>query len=233
MMDQMNRSPVFVVAWALALAGFVLLSVLAAITDNFPGDVWLAHRIQEIDIRGFARVLHWAADSADAPEIVLVCAVAVTLMLLAGDAAGALVLPVIVSGRGLITWALKELIERPRPSSAFVHFEDQPTTFSFPSGHAMAAFVLCGLLFYSAALHLHDARLRLPIQAACVAIVLLTGIERVYDGQHWPSDVIGGYYAGALIVGAVVVVHQYMRHRTSNLPRDRSFSRSAAATDPE
>jgi len=222
-----------VIAWAAALAGFVLLSILAAYNDKFPGDVWLAHRIQEIDIPGFARTVDWAADTADLPEVVIVCAAAVAVLLLVRAAAGALILPLAVSGRALITWVLKELIERPRPSAALVQFENQPSTYSFPSGHAMGAFVLYGLIFYFAALHIRDARLRLPLQAACVAIILLTGIERVYVGHHWPSDVLGGYYAGALMVGAVVVAHQYARRGMSNLRRDRSFSRATAATDPE
>jgi undecaprenyl-diphosphatase len=93
--------------------------------------------------------------------------------------------------------------------------------------------VLYGLIFYFAAIHIRDARLRLPLQAACVAIIVLAGIERVYVGHHWPSDVLGGYYAGDLIVGAVVVAHKYARRRMSNLRRDRSFSRATAATDPE
>src|SRR5207245_9020929 len=120
---------------------------LAALNDNCHGDRWLAHRIQESDIRGFAHTVDWAADTADLPEVVIVCAAAVALLLLARDIAGALILPVIVSARVLITWALKELIGRPRPSAAFVRFENQPSTFSFPSGHAMGAFVLFGLLF--------------------------------------------------------------------------------------
>src|SRR3989441_7435369 len=228
-----SRWPPVVIAWAAALAGFALLSVLAAFNDKFPGDVWLAHRIQEIDIPSFARALDWAANTADLPEVVVVCAAAVALLLLARDPAGALILPLVVSARVLITWVLKELIERPRPSAAFVQFENQPSTFSFPSGHAMGAFVLFGLIFYFAALHIRDARLRLPLQAACVTIIVLTGIERVYAGHHWPSDVLGGDYAGALVVAAGGCVRQPVLRRMSNLQGDRSFSRATAATDPE
>jgi membrane-associated phospholipid phosphatase len=229
----MNSRPVFVTAWATALAGFVLLCVLAAFSDKFPGDVWMAHRIQELDVPGLARALDWAEDASDLPEVVLVCTAAIALLLLVRDPVGALILPVAVSARVLITWALKGLIERPRPSPAIVHFEDQPSTFSFPSGHAMEAFVLYGLLFYFAALHISDLRLRLPVQSACVAIIVLTGLERVYVGHHWASDVLGGYYAGALIISAIVAGHQVVRRHTSNLRADCSFSRSAAATDPE
>jgi len=228
-----NRRPVFAIAWAAALAGFVLLSILAAVSDKFPGDVWLAHRIQEIDVPVFARALDWAEHSEDVAEVTLVCAAAFALLLIARDAAGALILPITVSGRVLITWMLKELIERPRPSAALVHFEDQPSTFSFPSGHAMGAFVLYGLLFYFAQLHISNGRLRLPLQVACMAIIILTGIERVYAGHHWPSDVVGGYYASALIVGAVIAAHQIVWRHTSNLRSNWSFSRSAAATNLE
>src|SRR6266480_1955375 len=104
-----NRWPLFAIAWAAALAGFVLLSILAAVSDKFPGDVWLAHRIQEIDLPGFARALNWAEHSADVTEVMLVCAAAFALLLIARDAAGALILPITVSGRVLITWMLKEL----------------------------------------------------------------------------------------------------------------------------
>src|SRR2546425_12775834 len=68
-------SPV-VIVWAAALAGFALLSVLAAFYDKFPGDVWLANRTQEIDIPGLARTGDWAANTADLPEVVVVCAAA-------------------------------------------------------------------------------------------------------------------------------------------------------------
>ena len=75
----MNRRPPVVIAWAAALAGFALLSVLAAFNDKFPGDLWLAHRIQELDIPGFAHTVDWAADTADLPEVVIVCAAAVEI----------------------------------------------------------------------------------------------------------------------------------------------------------
>ena len=225
--------PLVLIAWAAALAGFVMLSVLAAFNDTFPGDLWLAHRMQNIDFTGFGRALDSAAGSSDLPEVIPICGVAVAALFLARDMAGALILPITVAARVLITWVLKELIERPRPSAALVHFEDQPSTFSFPSGHATAAFVLYGLIFYFAALHIRDMRLRLPLQAACVAITVLTGIQRIYVGHHWPSDVLGGYYAGALIVGAVVAVHQFARRCTSSQPRDGSFTRATAAIDPK
>jgi membrane-associated phospholipid phosphatase len=220
-------------AWLIALACFALACVLASSNDKFPGDVWLAQRIQDTDIPGFGRTLDWAEDSADLPAVVIICTVMVALSLLVRDLTFAVILPLIVSARVLITWALKNLIERPRPSAEFLEFESQPSTFAFPSGHATAAFVLYGLIYYFAAVHVREQWIRLPVQAGCVAIIVLTGLERVYVGHHWPSDIIGGYLLGALIVVAYIALHKLATVRASNRRAGRSFSRSAAATDPE
>jgi undecaprenyl-diphosphatase len=137
------------------------------------------------------------------------------------------------AARALNNWALKVTIERPRPSAEHVRFESQPDSFSFPSGHAESAFLLYGLIFYFASIHIHDWRWRLPVQIACVVIIILSGIERVYVGHHWPSDVIGGYYIGALILAGLITVHQLATGLHSNLWPQRSLSRTRVAPGPD
>jgi membrane-associated phospholipid phosphatase len=210
-------------AWALAAALFVAASILAGTHDTFPGDVWLAQRLQEIDSQAFARVLDWAEDSADLAIVVLVCGITATLLLRVGDRLAAVILIVAVLGRVLTTWILKEVIGRPRPSADLLDFTSQPSTLSFPSGHAAAAFVLYGLVFYFASIYIRDATVRAAIQVACVGLIIAIGLERIYVGHHWPSDVFGGYFHGALIVSAAIAVHQFGRRTrsevTSALPR--------------
>lgn len=229
----MKTGPLLMAAWVAALAGFVLISAFAAANDTFPNDVWLARRIQDIDSGAFDRILDWVEDMVDYPLIVLVCAAVAALLVLARDSAGAIIIALAIPARAVTTAALKELIERPRPSAELLEFDSQPSTFSFPSGHAGAAFALYGLIIYFAALHIRDLRVRLPVQAVCVAIIVLAGCERVYVGHHWPSDVLGGYYVAALILGLFIGVHQLVLRRSSNLQSHRSFSRGTTAPDPE
>jgi membrane-associated phospholipid phosphatase len=220
-------------AWVAALAAFAVTSVLAAAYDTFPNDIWLAHQIQDVDSAAVDRTLDWVEDLVDYPLIVLVCAGAAALLVLGHDRAGAIIIALAIPARAVTTASLKELIERPRPSADLLDFESQPSTFSFPSGHAGAAFVVYGLIFYFATPYISDRRVRLPVQAACVAIILLAGLERVYVGHHWPSDVLGGYYVGALLLGVFIGAHQLTLRRASNLEPQRSFSRATPARDPE
>jgi membrane-associated phospholipid phosphatase len=37
---------------------------------------------------------------------------------------------------------------------------------------------------------------RIPLQAICVGIIALVGFGRVWDGAHWPSDVLAAYPLG-------------------------------------
>jgi undecaprenyl-diphosphatase len=61
-------------------------------------------------------------------------------------------------------------------------FLEAPTPFSFPSGHvARVAFLATAL--------------RWP-PGLSAAIVLVMAVTRIYLGEHWPSDVLGGWLLG-------------------------------------
>ena len=76
---------------------------------------------------------------------------------------------------------------------------------SFPSGHAMRAVIVFGLLAFvvrrlttSPWVHL----LALPLG---VAIVVLVAFDRLYLDVHWESDVVGGLLLGAIALLAGTV----------------------------
>lgn len=74
---------------------------------------------------------------------------------------------------------------------------------SFPSGHAMVAFVIYGLIGYLlAARFKHRSGLILGLT---LLLVTLIGLSRLYLGVHWPTDVVAGYAAGLVWLVACVL----------------------------
>jgi len=47
-----------------------------------------------------------------------------------------------------------------------------------------------------AARALKDRAARIYVLCLAVAVTLLVGASRIYLGVHWPSDVLGGWFAG-------------------------------------
>lgn len=93
---------------------------------------------------------------------------------------------------------IKILVHRPRPISTFVT-QFGLKDYSFPSGHATASMAIYITLAY-----LLSRRLPKPWGLACtVALALLVffiGLSRVYLGVHYPTDVLGGWLLGALVM---------------------------------
>lgn len=193
--------------WLIGLAGFVVLCFFASAHNTFAGDISLTRRLQDIDSAVFARALDWTEDTTDFPLVAAVYAlVATTLFLLAGWRSALLIAAALLARA--MNSGLKEIIERPRPSSDMIDVTDQPSTFSFPSGHTGGSVVLYGLIFYFATGYIPNARLRIFVQAICLWIIVVTAVERVYSGHHWPSDVLGGVLYGILILSALVALHR-------------------------
>jgi membrane-associated phospholipid phosphatase len=101
--------------------------------------------------------------------------------------------------------ALKVMFSRERP-----RLFDKialPTGYSFPSGHAMSAVGVYGVI--AAALIALYPRARRPVIAAAIALIAMIGLSRIYLGVHWPSDVIGGFLGGVppLVVSVHLIHH--------------------------
>lgn len=207
------RPPPLVTGLLIAgIVGFVVVSALASTTDKFPLDLWLAQHLQDVDSTAVARVLDVTEDIGDDPYVIGIwIAAGIACAAIGGWPCG---LMFALGGTArMINPLLKDLVGRPRPSADLLHFSEQPSTMSFPSGHAATEMVLFGLIFYFTAVYVRSTAARVVIQAACVWMIAVVGIERVYSGAHWPSDVIGGYWFGALIVAVIVILHRYLTRR--------------------
>ena len=185
------------------VVGTVALFVLAWAYPTFPGDEGALLRFQALrtgwldsTAAGFANLGLFRV-FVPAATVLIVCLLFVrhyadAAMVFAG-------LAVIGVGN-----ALKTLVERPRPEYHLLDYV--PSSFSFPSGHALLAVVMGGVLVYLVERWVQPVAPRRAIQTRLVLTVLAKGASRVYLGVHWPSDVICSYLFGLMaLVGLIAL----------------------------
>lgn len=107
----------------------------------------------------------------------------------------------LTAGSGLVSTIVKIAVNRPRPSEPLVHIVQKASQQSFPSGHVMFYIVYFGfltVLMY----HLKAIPKAVRITVAAISILLIFAIpySRIYLGDHWFTDVLGGFLLGMLLL---------------------------------
>jgi len=208
------------------LAAEVLLAVLVAALavavkghpGPLPGDVGATLDLQHALLPHQAlTALVDSVSTINWPQPSAVALVAIVLVLLVSRRWLDALFGVLTAVLGdLSSYLLNEVVQRPRPNGYGVHVLRHITNyFSFPSGHVVHAFAFFGfLLFLSVrSWSLPAGRLRSAqvwswalwaIRVVLIALIVLMGPSRVLEGEHWPSDVVGGALTGAfwLVLGA-------------------------------
>jgi undecaprenyl-diphosphatase len=199
---------------------FLLVWVFGAIADEIPENAWMV-RLDEQAIQwlqthgGETGESVFFAVSWLGAQVLVVAAVSVTLFYaIRGDWLRAIAVAVTIAGSALLNYLLKAQFHRGRPEFATEFITHQ--TWSFPSGHAMESLVGYGFFAYLLLERTRSMAARRAIVTVTVVLVGLIGFSRLYLGVHYPSDVIGGYIAGAIWL--VVCITGY-RHALAHIGR--------------
>jgi undecaprenyl-diphosphatase len=94
---------------------------------------------------------------------------------------------------GLWYEVIVHLVNRPRPlASQILRVTEHPGSTSFPSGHLIFITISAAVLMLCVGQRYLPGWARPIGWAVVVAMVLATGLDRIYGGAHWPSDVLAG-----------------------------------------
>jgi undecaprenyl-diphosphatase len=124
---------------------------------------------------------------------------------------------------------LKLMVHRSRPIIAQQLHE---TSFSFPSGHTMAATIGYGMLAYVLATYWWPRGVRRRfLYLAAAALTFVVGLSRIYLGMHFPTDVLGGLAAGTAWLAICVTGTRIARDTPAATPEADDPERSVGFND--
>lgn len=120
------------------------------------------------------------------------------------------------SSAGLLQQVLKSAVGRARPvadlgKDTFDPFNSSRNFHSFPSGHAMMAFTNAYAI---------GKQFKNPwVKAGIYTVGAIPGISRLWDGQHWLSDVL---FSWAISIATVECIDRYLDRKYSQKYNDHS-----------
>jgi membrane-associated phospholipid phosphatase len=127
-------------------------------------------------------------------------------------------------GSALLWYAIAPVVARPRPSPDLIYVSQQIGAGSFPSGHVLNLTAGVGFAWFLAYTLLPRTWWRTALLSLLPIFLVFLGLARVYSGQHWPSDVLGGYLLGGMWLWLSITGYRWAQRirapRDSNRPSE-------------
>ena len=206
----LTRGVVLAAIYALGLVALILLAVAAHTHTLLPFDLPFTRELQEHPTPVVSAFLIFISAPGYFPyaEIIeVVCVLALVLLRLRLEAIF-LLATALADALGAL---IKLVVNRHRPSASLVHVTQHLSSPSFPSGHTLHYTVFYGFLAFVLITSFRASWWRNVLVAICFALIALVGISRVYLGEHWLTDVLGGYLLGGLFLLPLVAAYLWAR----------------------
>jgi membrane protein DedA with SNARE-associated domain/membrane-associated phospholipid phosphatase len=182
------------------------------------------HRLAAIS--DLSRVLTWLGSTLVA---YLVLVVAVMLVIWRERYWAAIfAVPALIVGQ-LVPAGVTVLVHRQRPPRA--DWLASAGGYAFPSGHAATSVLVWGLVVALAWPWLRGRGRRVTAVVVAAVIAVIVGATQAYLGVHWPTDVVGGWALGGLLLTLAVAALSLLRFRFVAAQRQRRPGRRAQAAD--
>jgi len=194
----------------LAVVVFGGLAYLARSIPYWEIDLALTRAIQSVEWPLFGVLLGGISWIGFPPQFPIFCTLVVVGLSIARHWREALTVAATSAGAASLWFSSTRLIDRPRPDPALVRVAGELHGGSFPSGHVLTNVAIFGVLTFLVYVRFRPSVLRTLTMLLLGLPIVVVGVARLYAGQHWPSDVLGGYLLGGIWLA--VVIHRYERY---------------------
>jgi len=203
------------------LGAFAVLFVLVRTNRSAAADVAVALRWQRVRwpwLTPVMAVISWPGFPPQSRIIPPAAAIGLFSLRLRVEA----VFVLAAWGTAFLSTLVKLLMRRPRPEHPLLQVTiARVIGSSFPSGHTLSYVGVYGFLTYLVYVLVRPARLRRLLVALGSALIALVGPSRVYQGHHWPSDVLASYLLGFSYLIGLTALYQRVKEAqaAASLPR--------------
>lgn len=222
---------IFWACWMLAAALFAALAVSVdgrvdlPLDDPIAGWLWFHHHSFP-GAEGLWRALH---EVGTVGAIVAAGVAAAAVLALRRRLLEATLMLAALS-LGLVQAGARALIVRERHELYGTVDRSYPLADSFPSGHAFGEALIYGLIFWFAPRIFPRWWMAFALRLACAGVIVLGGLNRVVDGAHWPTDVLGAWLLALVCAAPLAWIDGVIRRREPAYTPQ--ISRPAASTLP-
>ena len=193
---------------------FVALAVLAYRIAFFSIDLTITRHVQSLQAAWIEPLLRPLNVLGFPPLVGIIYGTIILLIFGVGARWEAVAAGFATLGAAGLHYLVTTLVARPRPPMDLVHVAHHLPGSGFPAGHVLNFTVFAGFLCYLACTHLTPSWPRTVLLALLVTMIALMGIARIHAGEHWPSDVLGGYFLGAVWLAAAVEFYRWGKRRS-------------------
>jgi undecaprenyl-diphosphatase len=198
-----------------SLLAFGLVAVLMRADRIVDFDHSVIGAVQSLESPLLTRVMEFFTVVGSTQAVVVLCLLIIFFLYKVLHHRKELILFIaVVAGSPLLNLLLKEIFQRARPD---LHRLIEISGYSFPSGHAMNSFTVYGILTFLLWRHIFNKAGRSLLLLFSAFVVFMIGISRIYLGVHYPSDVIGGYFASGFWLATTIWFFQWYMERQPHL----------------
>jgi membrane-associated phospholipid phosphatase len=192
---------------------FVILAVLARTIAYFTFDVTITRAVQTFHPGWFDGLMYILSWIGFAPQAAIIPTIIIVFLLVIGLKWETVVTTGSLIGSSLLATILKVTVIRPRPSPDLVNVLKQLPSYSFPSAHVVFFVTFGGFLLFLSYTLLKQSWWRTVLMVILGFMIALIGVSRIYEGQHWASDVLGAYLLGSIWLSLSILVYRWGKPR--------------------
>lgn len=202
----------------LSLIGFSVMAMLISRNNIVSIDRAIIGFIQGLETPSLTAIMKFFTLIGSTKGIVVIAIIALLFLYIVLKHRSELVLfTIVIAGSPLLNGILKNFFHRARPD---LHRLIEIGGYSFPSGHAMNAMTVYGIITFLLWRHIPNRLGRTILVIISSIFIFMIGTSRIYLGVHYPSDIIGGYFASCFWL--VTAIWFYQRYKEKRYERKTS-----------